>query len=142
MAQPPNATTLVRYPGGTSQHPRQSISSAHRSQAQGSCDLLLTPGTRRLTSKIASQYKSEPALIACDNDEDEEELIAVENDIAASEDYLSNALRQQQQQQHQSTVVVSGRSMLGQGEQGDQMPAVTTAENYAVSFPKLQASFV
>lgn len=141
---------MVRYPEGLQQqqqHQQQQQQSYpsrsktlktstnhHQQQLQGSCDLLsysnsLSQNQSRFSQK-ASHYKSEPMLAGCDDLESE-----LDHDI-----------------DDPTSVLVSngGRSddFLG-GNFGKKIcmtpPPVTsgrTLENYAVSFPKPQASYV
>ncbi|VDO15801.1 unnamed protein product [Rodentolepis nana] len=127
--------TMVRYPEGLQPHQEQSrpsrsktlATSTKNQQQQGSCDLLsYTSGLNHNQSR----FKSEPMLVGCDNLENE-----LDNDI----DDPTSAL-----------VSNSGRSddFLG-GNLGKKIcitppPTISgrTPENYAVSFPKPQASYV
>lgn len=159
MAQPAAVKTQTCYPGGISQRPNQSATPPiNRFYAQGSCELRnnnsssnALGGNLASLSKRASHFKSEPALVSWEHfldDEEEEdvELVdAVGNDVVSSEDYLNNAAtnwqsRHQTQRQEASKTVVcrEGRTIIV--DQNIASPATT--ENYAVTFPKLQASFV
>ncbi|VUZ54053.1 unnamed protein product [Hymenolepis diminuta] len=138
---------MVRYPEGLQQHQQQSYPSRSKTlttstnhhqqqqqQQQGSCDLLsysnsLSQNQSRFAQK-ASHYKSEPMLAGCDDLESE-----LDHDIDDPISVLvSNGVRSD--------------DFLG-GNFGKKIcmtpPPVTsgrTLENYAVSFPKPQASYV
>lgn len=133
---------MVRYPNGLQQQQiqrnRSSRSKTLASAAQqGSCDLLSYSNSlsqKRFAAK-AGHYKSEPALAGCDdlkNETDDEiddpssALISNGNGGARSDDYLDDS-----------------RCNFGKNISATPPPmAGHTLENYAVSFPKPQASYV
>ncbi|KAM7537226.1 hypothetical protein Aperf_G00000075521 [Anoplocephala perfoliata] len=134
--------TMARYPDGLQQQQthqnRPSRSKTLDSAAQqGSCDLLSYSNSLSKTrfAVKAGHYKSEPALAACDdlkNETDDEfddpssVLISNGNGGACSDDYLGDS-----------------RCNFGKKISATPPPmAGQTLENYAVSFPKPQASYV
>lgn len=135
-------TTMVCYTDGRQQH-------SHKSKVaptQCSCDLLAfsnSLGRGRYSHKSA-HYKSEPTLTACDDLEDDdaddpnEALVPMCNG-ARSEDYLGDVALGHRGH-FPSLVPVDQKisiSPLAQRQHQQQ-----SLENYAVSFPKPQASYV
>ncbi|VDM16978.1 unnamed protein product [Hydatigera taeniaeformis] len=135
-------TTMVHYADGLQRHlQRPKVTST-----QGSCDLLAfsnSLGRGRFAHKSA-HYKSEPALAVCDDLEDDEEDDADDpNEALApmcngsrSEDYLGDA--NLGSRSHFPSVVSGDRKISISPPAHQQQPL----ENYAVSFPKPQASYV
>lgn len=134
---------MVHYADGLQRHSQR----PKVAPAQGSCDLLAfssSLGRGRFASKSA-HYKSEPALAVCDDLEDDgeddaddlNEALALVCNGARSEDYLGD-----------TNVGDRGHFSLVSGDRKISTPPVQRShqqqplENYAVSFPKPQASYV
>ncbi|VDK22701.1 unnamed protein product [Taenia asiatica] len=137
-------TTMVHYADGFQHHSQR----PKVTPVQGSCDLLAfsnSLGRGRFANKSA-HYKSKPDLAVCDdlgdNGEDDPDhpngaLVPVCNGTR-SEDYLSNT--NADGRGHFS--LVSGHRKISTPPPAQRSHQQRSLENYAVSFPKPQASYV
>ncbi|VDD82630.1 unnamed protein product [Mesocestoides corti] len=130
---------VVRYPDVPQQRQKTNRTklASNSTPSQGSCDFLTFSGSlgSNQVAKNSNHYKSEPELAVCDSLETnaDNELVAIGND-ALSEHYPRLKAK---------SVIVSqqGRSTLAT-DQGIGTSFQQPVENYAISFPKPQASYV
>nr|CDS28055.1 protocadherin 1 [Hymenolepis microstoma] len=125
---------MVRYPDGLQQHQQQNrpsrsktLTTSTKQQQQGSCDLLSYASS---LNQNQSLYKSEPMLAGCDDLESEldsdidDPTSALVSNGGHSNDFLGSNLGKK--------ICITPPPMT----------SGRTLENYAVSFPKPQASYV